>query len=233
MSEAELSRILSIAPQSEADEMIQGEAYLSMGRYEEADRSFTRLLQRANGDADRLLVIGDTLKVDGDLMRAKDAYQLALNAEPGNLKAQRGIERINKAQTEADKTLRLAQALNTWRSSSKGSSVDYYEEALSQNPRNPEARLALSKLYEKTRQYGKAAVSYQFYMGLRPDLTEKERQSYIKKIANLQEQARKTELQQQQQPANAQQKPLPSTLTPTVTTTPTAPLQANQAPPRK
>ncbi len=205
MSQAELNNLVSMTPRNDAEAMVQGEAYLSLGRYQEADQVFSGLMQRANNDPDKLLVIGDTLKVNGDLVRAKDAYQSVLAVEPGNLKAQRGIDRIEKAESESQKTLRTAKALNTWRRSGKESSVDFYEETLAQNPRQPEVRLQLSKLYEGTRQYDKAARSYQFYLGLRPDLPEKERQSYVKKIAKLQEKAQEVAMQK----TTAPQKPQP------------------------
>ncbi|HEY9746903.1 MAG TPA: tetratricopeptide repeat protein [Oculatellaceae cyanobacterium] len=212
ISQSELQRIASMQPQNEHEAMMQGEAFLALGRYQEADQVFTQLMQRANGNADKLLMIGDTLKINGDLLRAKDAYRMALAAEPGNLKAQRGIERIEKAEAESDKTLRLAKALNTWRSTGKDSSIDFYEDALSKNPRQPEARLALAKLYEKTKAYNKAAMSYQFYLGLRPDLTDKERQAYERKIATLQEKALRAA--GQQRPQYNLEHPMPSTLQP-------------------
>lgn len=196
MSEAEMNTLVGMSPRNEAEAMVQGEAYLGLGRYQEADQVFGGLMQRAAGDPDKLLVIGDTLKVNGDLPRAKEAYRAALTAEPGNLKAQRGIDRIEKAESESKKTLRTAKALNTWRRNGKESSVDFYEDTLSQNPRQPEARLELSKLYEKTREYDKAARSYQFYLGLCPDMPEKERQGYLKKIGKLQEKAQETALRQ-------------------------------------
>jgi tetratricopeptide (TPR) repeat protein len=194
-SDAELNTLASLAPRNDAERMIQGEAFLSLGRYQDADQVFNGLMQQSAGDSDKLLVIGDTLKVNGDLTRARDAYKMALTADPSSLKAQRGLDRIDKAQAESQKTFRLAKALNNWRQ--KGSSVDFYEETLSQNPRQPDARLELSKLYEKGKLYDKAARSYQFYLGLRPDMPEKERQSYLKKIMKLQELAQKADLQQQ------------------------------------
>jgi tetratricopeptide (TPR) repeat protein len=212
-SDAELQKIASMTPQNEHEAMMQGEAFIALGRYQEADQLFTRMMQQSSGDADKLLLIGDTLKVNGDLLRAKDAYRLALGAEPNNLKAQRGIERIEKAESESDKTLRLAKALNTWRSNGKDSSIDFYEDTLSKNPRQPEARLAVAKLYEKTKQYNKAIGSYQFYLGLRPDLTPKEREGLEKKIANLQEKSQKAA---SAQPAQYNVKPLPSTMQPAV-----------------
>jgi tetratricopeptide (TPR) repeat protein len=186
-SDAELSRLVANPPRNEAEEMIQGEAFLSLGRYDEADKVFNTLMEKASRDPDKLLVIGDTLKGNGDLLRAKDAYQAVLNVEPNNLKATRGIQRIERAQAEADKVVRMAGALNTWRKSQKLVSRDFYEDALVKNPRQPEARLALSKLYERDRMYTKAAVSYQHYLGLMPTLPDKDKAYFQKKITRLQE----------------------------------------------
>lgn len=195
MSESELNRLVGQAPHNEAEQMMQGEAFLALGRYQEADQVFSNLIQRAGNNSDKLLVIGDTLKVNGDLSGASNAYKAALVAEPGNLKAQRGLDRIEKAAAESQKTLRTAKALNTWRRTGKESSIDFYEETLSKNPRQPEVRLQISKLYEKTRQFDKAARSYQFYLALMPNLPEKEREHFQKKIARMQELAQSENFQ--------------------------------------
>lgn len=187
MSEMELNNIASMTPRNESEQMVQGEALLALGRYPEADQLFGNMIQANANNPDKLLTIGDTLKVNGNLAGAQKAYQTVLVTEPGNLKAQRGLQRIETAQAESQKTLRTAKALNTWRRTGKESSIDFYEETLSKNPRQPEPRLELSKLYEKTRQYDKAARSYQYYLALSPNLTEKEREHYLKKIARLQE----------------------------------------------
>lgn len=212
MSDAELQRIIAMTPHNDNEALMQGEAFLALGRYQDADQVFGNLMHQASGDADKLLVIGDTMKINGDLLRAKDAYRMALTTEPGNLKAQRGIERIEKAEAESEKTMRLAKALNTWRGTGKDSSIDFYEDALSKNPRQPAARLEVSKLYEKTKQYNKAATSYQFYLGLRPDLTVKDREAFEKKITRLHEQAQKAAMQPARTQYNLQ--PSPSTMQP-------------------
>jgi tetratricopeptide (TPR) repeat protein len=164
---------------------LQGEAFLSLGRYQDADGVFRGLMQSAAGDKDKLLLIGDTLKINGDLDRAKEAYQMVASQEPGNLKAQRGIQRIERVEADSKKDLRLAKALNNRRQ--KTSSIDFYEESLSKNPRQPEARLALAKLYEKAKAYDKASVSYQFYLGLMPNMEDKTRQKYQRKVTKLQQ----------------------------------------------
>ncbi len=193
-SQAELQRIIAMQPQNETERMLQGEAFLALGRYGEADQIFHSLMQESKGNVDKLLVIGDTLKASGDLQRAQDAYRMALLVEPGNLKAERGIQRVDIALAESERSLRLADALNNF--IQKKSSVDFYEESLANNPRQPEARLELAKLYEKYKHYDKAILSYRYYLGLVPDLSEKKRQKYEKKIAKLQEKLQ--ELQQAQ-----------------------------------
>jgi tetratricopeptide (TPR) repeat protein len=226
-SEAELNQLASMTPRNEAEQMIQGEAFLSLGRYQEADQVFNGLIQRAGNNPDKLLVIGDTLKVNGNLQGARDAYQAALSADPNNLKAQRGIQRIEKAESESQKTLRTAKALNTWRRTGKESSIDFYEDTLSQNPRQPDARLELSKLYEKTDQYDKAARSYQYYLSLRPDLPEKDRERYEKKIAKLQELAQREAAQRNAVPANTRTSTMPANSSSALS--PNTPLNLNQA----
>jgi tetratricopeptide (TPR) repeat protein len=186
-TDAELERLVANPPRNEAEEMIQGEAFLTLGRYDEADKVFNNLMERASRDPDRLLVIGDTLKANGDLLRAKDAYQAVLNTEPNNLKATRGIQRIERAQSEADKTARMAGALNTWRKKQQVVSIDFYKDALSKNPRQPDLRLNLSKLLERNKRYNDAAISYQHYLGLMPNLPTKDKEYYQKKIGRLQE----------------------------------------------
>ena len=186
-TDAELERLVANPPRNEAEEMIQGEAFLTLGRYDEADKVFNSLMEKSNRDPDKLLIIGDTLKSNGDLLRARDAYQAVLNVEPNNLKATRGIQRIERAQAEADKTARMAGALNTWRKKQQVVSIDFYKDALSKNPRQPEMRMTLSKLLEKNKRYNDAAISYQHYLGLMPNLPPKDKEYFQKKISRLQE----------------------------------------------
>lgn len=226
-SEAELNQLASMTPRNEAEQMIQGEAFLSLGRYQEADQVFNGLIQKAGNNPDKLLVIGDTLKVNGNLDGARDAYKAALSADPNNLKAQRGIQRIEKAESESQKTLRTAKALNTWRRTGKESSIDFYEDTLSQNPRQPEVRLELSKLYEKTNQYDKAARSYQYFLNLSPNLPEKDRQHYEKKIARLQELAQREAQQRNATPTNTKTSTTPTNSSSALS--PTTPLNIKQS----
>lgn len=193
VSEEELQAITQSPPHNDSERMVQAEALFALGRYDEADLRFREMISKAHGDLDKLLVMGDILKTNGNLDLASEAYRQAAIVEPGNLKAQRGIQRIEGVKADSKKNLRLGKALNNWRQ--KESSIDFYEESLMLNPRQPEARLALAKLYEKVKQYDRAAVSYQHYLGLMPNLREKERLHYQKKILRLQGLAQKASIQ--------------------------------------
>jgi tetratricopeptide (TPR) repeat protein len=192
-SKAELARLVSNPPQNDIEGMIQGEAYMAMGEYGKADQIFGSLVQKNAGQPDNLLIIGDTLKINGNLHGAEQAYKAVLATEPANLKAQRGLDRIEKATAESKEVGRRGKALKSWTlgRSGKESAIDFYEDALSQNPRQVDSRLELSKLYEKTNEYEKAANSYQYYLNLNPSISERKRRGYEKKITRLKQKASK------------------------------------------
>lgn len=182
-SQAELQEIISRPAISETDTLIRGEALFALGRYGESDQIYKDIITSSRMQPEKLVVLGDTLKSNGDLDRAKDAYAMVAIADPSNVKAKRGLQRVETAYAESLKSFRLAKALNN--RSQKESAIDYYEETLSQNPRQPEARLALAVLYEKVKNYPRAIQSYQFYMSLKPDMLPKEKQSLDKKLHKL------------------------------------------------
>ncbi len=184
-SEAELRRIVSRPPTTDVDAMIQGQAYMALGQFDTSDRLFRNLIQRDAADPDKLLAIADTLKAGNNLAIAKEAYQAALLREPGNIKAQRGIQRVEAAEADSQRTLRLAKALNNFLQ--RRSSIDFYEQTLAQNPRQPDAWMIVAKMYEKKKLYPKAIHAYQSYMGLSPNLSQRDREHWERKIQHLQE----------------------------------------------
>jgi tetratricopeptide (TPR) repeat protein len=188
-SAAEYQRIVAAPTNTATERMVKGEALLALGRYEEADQLFGDMMQSAGKNTDTLLQIGDTLKANNDLDGARRAYEKVAAMEPNNLKAQRGVQRIASAESDSEKSLRLAKALNNW--FQRQSSIDFYEDALQKNPRQPEARLALSKLYERYKYYDKAVMSYQMYLGLMPDMSPRDRENIQKRITKLQVHAQK------------------------------------------
>lgn len=189
VTEEELQQIVNTPALTPTDKMIRGEALMALGRFEEADAVFEQLIYAAGQDTQQVLLIADTLKVNGNLEGARKAYQRVARMDPGNVKAQRGLQRVEKAQAESNKSLKLANALNNWRQ--RESSIDFYEESLAKNPRQPEARLKLAKLYERYKQYDKAIQSYRLYLGMAPYLTEGERRKLDRKIERLEEKANK------------------------------------------
>ncbi len=69
----------------------------------------------------------------------------------------------------------------------KQSALDYYQDTLAINPRQPETRLQLAKLYEKFDMNREAIRSYQLYLGMSPQLELKDVEKIEKKIRKLAE----------------------------------------------
>ena len=192
-SEAELMRIVSMHPENDAERLIQSDAFMVLGRYSESDAMSNSLISSNRGNLNQLLLLGDNFKASANLPLARAAYKAAAQASPGNIKAERGLQRLERLESENQKTYRLADALNAKGILSplvggkrqRKSALDFYEEVASTDPRKAEARLALGKLYQKIDNYPKAITSYEHYLGLSPELEPKERQKYERKIAKL------------------------------------------------
>ncbi len=175
---------------TETERLAKGEALFALGYYMDSDQYFRQLLHQYGNDTDRKLLLADTLKINGDLDMANEVYSHILTADPNNLKAQRGIQRIGGLKEAALKQTRLADSLDNWYSKKQRKSArDFYLESVSLYPRQPEVRLALAKIYNREDEYGKAAIEYESYLHLMPDLDPKERESIRQKIARLKEKA--------------------------------------------
>jgi tetratricopeptide (TPR) repeat protein len=116
---------------------------------------------------------------------AAEVYKTVQSMEPGNLKAERGIQRIRNAQEEARKKLTLAKSLDNYKQ--RKSAKDFYIETIGLYPRQPDARLALGKIYATDKEYAKAIFEYQSYLSLVPNLPSRERERIESRIRELQD----------------------------------------------
>lgn len=191
LAESELRQITQMQARNDIERLMQSQAFFALGDLTQSDQIASSMIQyyAQRRDTQQLLLIGDTLAADRNLLMAKQAYQ----AVPvGNKKAERAINIIEKMESESQKDLRLAQALNRkgpaalFSSKQKQSALDFYQDTLSKNPRQPEVRLELAKLYEKFDMNSEAIRSYQLYLGMSPQLEAKEVEKIQKKIQKLQ-----------------------------------------------
>ncbi|MBK8190098.1 MAG: tetratricopeptide repeat protein [Vampirovibrionales bacterium] len=188
LAQQELEAMTRIAPRNDSERIAQGEALFALGRYQESDPLFRELLTRNQNNPAQQLKIADALKINGDLDTAAEAYKMVLTRNPQNLKAQRGLHRLDQQRAAADKNLNLAQSFKSvFSKAKKRTAKDYYLESVSLYPRQPEVRLALAKIYQNEDDYGKAILEYQAYVNLRPDMEAGERERYLSKISHLQQ----------------------------------------------
>lgn len=190
----QLRYIISQPAYTPAQRLAKAEAYFDLGKYQESDELMRGLLNESQGNVEQQLALANTAQVQGNLAMAQESYRRVLNTQPQNLKAQRGLQRINNIISESDKDYNLAEALNSRFSKQKRTTAkDFYIEALATNPRKPDAHLELAKIYNREDQYGQAIFEYESYLNLSPQLTDRERERIVSKINRL-----KTKLQNQQ-----------------------------------
>ncbi|MDX2085696.1 MAG: tetratricopeptide repeat protein [Candidatus Melainabacteria bacterium] len=186
------TRISQMPPRNEVEQAMQGQALFALGRYQESDAVFRQMIQANQNDPQKLLKVADMLKMNGDLDMAAEAYKTVQMKQPDNLKARRGLQRIEVSRQEADRSLRLATALNNWWSQKqRDSAMDLYLDTLNRYPRSSDAHLALGKLYARENEYGKAVVQYESYLNLNPNMPADERQRLEKTVARYRERAGK------------------------------------------
>ncbi len=186
MAQKHLEYITQHPPRNEAEHLAQAEAFFMLGRYQESDESYRKLLSYTEKDLNKQLILADTMKINGDLDMATETYQNILSRQPENLKAQRGVQRVHRLKEEAGKQINLANALNSRLSKKKQKTAkDFYLESVSIYPRQPEARLELAKIYNREDNYGKAIFEYESYLNLLPELEPKKRDRIESKISRL------------------------------------------------
>ncbi len=191
LAQDHLNYIVNQTAYTPNQKLVKSEAYFALGKYQESDELMRQLLSESRGNAQRQLMLADTAQVNGNLAMAKEAYNQVLTTQPNNLKAQRGLQRIDNIMAEAKKDYNLAEALNSRFSSKKRETAkDFYLEAISVHPRQPDAHLELAKIYNRQDEYGKAIFEYESYLNLSPELPEKKQASVRSKIERL-----KTKLQ--------------------------------------
>lgn len=181
----ELNRIVSLNPSNETERIAKSEALFTLGRYPESDQMVRQLMRDYRSDIKTELQLADSMKVNGNLDMAAEIYKFIQTVDPDNRKAERGLQRIKTSQVEARKKLTLAQSLDNWKQ--RKSAKDFYLESIGMNPRQPEARLAMGKIYSSDKEYDKAIFEYQSYLNLVPNLEASERKRIENKIEALRE----------------------------------------------
>jgi Tfp pilus assembly protein PilF len=162
------------------------EARFTLGNFAQSDQLNRDVMQSIASDTRQELVLAETLRTYGDLDMASEVYRFVQSRDPQNKKAERGLNRVTTQKSDALKKLRLAQSLDKPLSKKqKASARDFYQEAAMLNPRLPEARLALAKIYKGEHAYDRSIQEYEAYRNLLPVDDVKGRERIDRKIKSL------------------------------------------------
>ena len=185
-----LNRLLSINPQSALGQRELANAYYNAGKFKEAAEEYNNYIKNPNHfkqDEDRYAFL---LFYDKNYQGGYDYATQLLNANPGNFTAQR-FQFMNAAQIDAmrDQLLPLAEKLvaaHNANPDNKFAPIDYiligdelstagrpqeaqalFEEAIANDPENPEFYKQLALVFVKENNLPKASDSFQNYIAKR------------------------------------------------------------------
>ena len=102
-------------------------------------------------NSNKIFLLGNILKTEGDYFKAEDNYKLAQKLLPNSSEAIAGMAYINfkKHQLEA--------------------AIDLYNKAIDLDTSNPELRRELADVYRQNGQNIDAMTQYKIYLELEPD----------------------------------------------------------------
>lgn len=182
-------------PTNDAERIAYAQALLAQLKFKESSQEMNTVIQNCSNSNDAFAV-ADMALLMHDLDSAKAAYAKA-STFPGQeiaARAKRGMATVEKDKDTARQSLTLASDLA--KKGQYASAIDTYRTAAYNDPRKAEAHLGLAEALQK---YGKkdpaslreAALHYNAYISLEPNLPEKEREKIAKKAADCQETAYK------------------------------------------
>jgi tetratricopeptide (TPR) repeat protein len=181
---AALEQLASNPASNEGEQLRRTEALITLGRFQEADAEINNLITAFTGSPQRTMKLADILLINGDTLGAKRVYESVLASNPGNVGAQRGMNRIGKQEKHATDVWNQAKSNNHWYSKKdRLSAKSLYEEAVALNPRNATPRIELGDLYKRNAEYQNAIIEYKAYLQLMPNLEEGQRKSIERRIA--------------------------------------------------
>jgi tetratricopeptide (TPR) repeat protein len=143
----------------------QGRMWLARYQFGQAETAFREARRVGEGNRNDM-VFGELFLNMGLPELAQECFRKVLISQPGNASAQMGTYKAREAQMKSREL--MAEALDISNRENWTVSIDKLERALSQNIKNAEAHYRLGQLYEKTRQYAKAADHYYAYINLAP-----------------------------------------------------------------
>ena len=186
-------------PKTDAERLALAEADLAETKFAEADDLFKRAIYSATKARDAF-AIADLAYSLRAMDAADQAFRKGLTFVNADTRARKGLDACTAARQAAQQDFQQAEDLYKRRLFDQA--VSKYHGAVFGDPRSPEAHLGLAQALEKVtasqpgltaRNYREAIAQYKLYMRLAPQVPARDAMKYNRKIAKLDEMARKNE----------------------------------------
>lgn len=182
VSQETLNKIIQSPSNDLMSTVIKGEAYLTLNKYKDAEKSFDSAITLSQNQDDDLY-LADIFLYHKQYTNAEKVLKKILQANPQNQEALSAMDYILKSKKYADNYFKSAQIFV--KSKNIPTAMEYLTRSLAANPNNAQANLLLAQLYEKQKKYLDSVSSYKAYLGLEPNAPDAKRiQKKIKFLEN-------------------------------------------------
>lgn len=180
-------------PTNDGERIAYAQALMAGGDYQKSSDLLQGVINDMT-DPKQAYAVADIGVMMKDLDNAELAYKKGLSLLGAPERGQRGLDQIAQLRKSALDNLKVANEL--FKKNQIDGAVDRYRQAIGQNPRLADAHYGLAQSLEKTPKAPSAALKeavlqYQYYMAMKTDLTQKDREKLAGQVAKLADKASK------------------------------------------
>ena len=170
MTKDSLNYIVQSASNNLMDNVIKGEAYLALGREQDAVYTFENAVNFANNVEDELY-LAEILVHNKQFRTARTALKKALMQEPDNVIAKNGIAYIDLCETKSNEFFDIAQ--RQYDEKNYASAIEYCNRAIDFYHNSPSITKLKAMSFEKEFNYQGAVKYYTQYLAMNPNAADK------------------------------------------------------------
>jgi len=178
MTKDSLNYIVQSAGNSVMDNVIKGEAYLALGRENDAIYTFENALNFADSVQDELY-LAEILVHNKQFRTARTALKKALMQDPDNIIAKNGVAYIDMCETKSNEFFDIAQ--RQYKEGNYASAIEYCNKAIDFYHNSPAITKLKAMSFEKELNYQGAVKYYTKYLEMNPSAADKD---YVNALIN-------------------------------------------------
>ena len=178
MTKDSLNYIVQSAGNTVVDNVIKGEAYLALGRENDAIYAFENAVNFADNVQDELY-LGEILVQNKQFRTARTALKKALMQDPNSIIAKNGIAYIDLCETKSNEFFDIAQ--RQFKEGNYASTIEYCNKAIDFYHNSPAITKLKAMAFEKELNYQGAVKYYSQYLSMTPNAPDRD---YILSLIN-------------------------------------------------